>query len=93
MWNRYYSGGTNWGMVTYPELDEALLRARDEVALEDRNKAWQDVAKIIHDNSILTWTMPYTAAMTHSVDLHLGTPERPYVGSTMVYFDTAWLSK
>ncbi|MCR2799338.1 ABC transporter substrate-binding protein [Microbacterium sp. zg-Y818] len=93
VWTRYYSGGTNWGMVTYDDLDAALLRARDELTLEDRNKAWQDVTKIIHDKSILFWTSPYTAAMAHSTKLHLGTPEQPYMGSTMVYLDTAWLEQ
>ncbi|KQZ85242.1 hypothetical protein ASD56_02450 [Microbacterium sp. Root166] len=93
VWTRYYSGGTNWGEVTYPELDEALLRARDELTLEDRNQAWQDVAEIIHDNSMLFWTSPYTAAMAHSTKLHLGTPDHPYQGSTMVYLDTAWIEQ
>ncbi|MFB7890652.1 ABC transporter substrate-binding protein [Microbacterium sp. NPDC056044] len=93
VWTRYYSGGTNWGKVAYDDLDEALLRARDELTLEDRNKAWQDVAEIIHDKSILFWTSPYTAAMAHSPELHLGTPEHPYVGSTMVYLDSAWLEQ
>ena len=93
VWTRYYSGGTNWGMVTYDDLDEALLRARDEIELQERNAAWQDVAEIIHDKSILFWTSPYTAAMAHNTALHLGTPDHPYKGSTMVYFDTAWLEQ
>ena len=93
VWNRYYSGGTNWGMVTYPELDEALLRARDDLKVEDRNSAWQDVADILHENSVLQWITPYSAAMSKSDKLHLGLPDHPYEGSAMVYFSNAWLEQ
>lgn len=93
VWNRYYSKATNWGKVTYPELDEALLRARDALTLEERNEAWQEVAEIIHEKSISFWTMRYGGAMVSSDRLHLGTPDRPYDGSSMVYLDTAWIEQ
>ena len=93
VWNRYYSEGTNWGMVAYPELDEALLRARDSLELSERTSAWQDVTTFIHDNSILSWTSPYGAAMAHQKRLHIGSAEHPYEGSTMVYLHDAWLEQ
>ena len=93
VWTRYSSEGTNWGKVAYPELDEALLRARDEIELADRNAAWRDATTFIHDNSLWSWLLPYSSAMTYSTKLHLGSPEHPYAGSTAVYFDHAWLEQ
>lgn len=92
VWNRYYSGGTNWGMVTYPELDEALLEARDAVELDDRNAAWRDASAIVQENFMLNWILPFPGAMAFPETLHIGTEDRPYTGSTMIYYDTASLS-
>ncbi|MGN6126761.1 MAG: ABC transporter substrate-binding protein [Humibacter sp.] len=93
VWSRYYSGGQNWGRVTIPELDAALLEARDAVDLDDRNAAWQDVAGIVRDHAVLVWIAPYQMAMAHSTALHLGITGHPWEGSTMVYLDEAWLSQ
>lgn len=93
VWTRYYSGGTNWGMVTYPELDEALMKARNELTIEKRNDAWREVAEIIHENAMLQWILPYSAAQAKTDKLHLGLPDHPYEGSTMVYFNAAWLEQ
>lgn len=93
VWTRYYSEGTNWGMVAYPELDAALLKARDSVELDDRNAAWREVDEFLHDNAVLEWILPYSAAMTYNNKLHLGLPDFPYEGSSMVYFDHAWLEQ
>ncbi|KQZ85252.1 hypothetical protein ASD56_02500 [Microbacterium sp. Root166] len=93
VWSRYYSGGQNWGRVAIPELDAALLEARDSVDLDDRNAAWQEVAGILRDDAVLVWIAPYQMAMAHSTDLHLGVTGHPWEGSTMVYLDEAWLSQ
>lgn len=93
VFTRYYSGATNWGRVTYPELDEALFAARDGLTLDARNAGWQDATQFIYDNAILDWIIPYAAAMAHRDTLHLGSEERPYSGSPMVYLDDAWLSE
>ncbi|MFB7890641.1 ABC transporter substrate-binding protein [Microbacterium sp. NPDC056044] len=93
VWSRYYSGGQNWGRAAIPELDAALLEARDAVDLKDRNAAWQEVAGIIRDDAVLVWIAPYQMAMAHSADLHLGITGHPWEGSTMVYLDEAWLSQ
>lgn len=92
-WRYMYSGGTNWGQVQYDDYDDALLRARDALKLEDRNAAWQEVAEIQRDRSIFFWQAPYTTAIGHSDKLHLGSEEFPYTGTLMMYFADAWMEQ
>lgn len=92
-WRYMFPEGYNWGQVAYDDLTDALLRARDELKLEDRNKAWRDVAQIDKDRSILFWQAPFTTATVISSTLHLGSDEFPYRSTLMVYFGDAWLDK
>lgn len=92
-WRYMYSGGFNWGRVVNPDLDEALLRARDELKLEDRNKAWQDVSEVVKRDSILFWQTPFASATSYSTKLHLGSDEFPYEGTLMIYLGDAWLDQ
>src|SRR5690606_24272190 len=92
-WRYMYSGAFNWGQQVDAELDEALLRARDEVELDDRNQAWQDVAQIVKDSKRLFWTAPFASATAYSTDLHIGTDDFPFKGSLMMYMGDAWLDQ
>lgn len=92
-WRYMYSQAFNWGQVADPDLDDALLRARDEVELDDRNAAWQEVSQIVKDTNRLFWTAPYTAATAYATKLHIGTDEFPFKGSLMVYMEDAWLEQ
>lgn len=92
-WRYMYSGAFNWGQQVDEELDDALLRARDEVELDDRNQAWQDVAQIVKDTKRLFWTAPFASATAYSNSLHIGTEEFPFKGSLMMYMGDAWLEQ
>ncbi|GAA5050761.1 peptide/nickel transport system substrate-binding protein [Thermocatellispora tengchongensis] len=92
-WSRFYSKATNWPKATYPELDAALLKARNSLTLDERNAAWREVLNIIRDKAIAAYVLPYTASMATTTKLHLDTGGYKYTGSTMQYFDSAWLEK
>lgn len=92
-WRYLYSGGRNWGGVVNEDLDEALLRARDELELDDRNAAWRDVAEITKRDAVLFWTAPYSNATSYSKKLHLGTEGFPFKGGLLVYFGDAWMEQ
>lgn len=92
-WRYMYSEAFNWGQLVDPELDEALLRARDEMELDARNKAWQDVAQIVKDTNRLFWTAPFASATAYTKKLHVGTDEFPFKGSLMMYMGDAWLEQ
>ncbi|KQZ85283.1 hypothetical protein ASD56_02680 [Microbacterium sp. Root166] len=92
LFSRLYSGSAlQWGRVAYPELDELLLHARDDLSLGERNEAWSGVVKFLHDNAVLQWPAPYTSGVGYSTSLHFG-DTGDYKGSLIVYFDDAWLS-
>lgn len=93
-WRYMYSEGQNWGRITYPELDDALLRARDELKLEDRNAAWQEVAEIGEENSIWHFTAPFASAYAWSTKLHVGTDDAfPFQSTLMLYLGDAWIEQ
>lgn len=91
--NYMHPEGRFWGQVEYPELNDALDRARNAVELDDRNAAWQDVSKIAAAHSILFWESPFSNATAYSKKLHLGSKERPYSGSYMIFWGEAWLER
>ncbi|MCR2799382.1 ABC transporter substrate-binding protein [Microbacterium sp. zg-Y818] len=92
LFSRLHSGSPlQWGRVAYPELDELLMHARDDLTLDERNKAWSGAVEFLHDNAVLQWTAPYTSGVGYSTSLRFG-DEDAYKGTLIVYFDDAWLS-
>ncbi|MGN6128609.1 MAG: hypothetical protein ACTHON_18775, partial [Humibacter sp.] len=92
LFSRLYSQSPlQWGRVPYPELDELLLHARDDLTLDERNAAWSGVVEFLHDNAVLQWPAPYTSGVGYSTSLHFA-DSGEYKGSLIVYFDDAWLS-
>lgn len=90
VWTRLYEGGQNWGRVAHPELQSALMTARTAPTLEERSEAWKDVDDQIRENAVMVWYSPNLSGMGHSTKLHLGSEERAYDGSMLVYLDAAW---
>lgn len=90
VWRYISSQGVHWGKVVYPELDEALERARDALELDERNAAWRDVSTIVAEQQAFFWTAPYSAATAYRQSVHLGSDEYPLQGTLMVYFADAW---
>lgn len=89
-WTRLYEGGQLWGQVSYPELQSALLDARNAPTLDERNAAWQEVTNQIRENAVLVWYSPNMTGMAHSNKLHLSSEDREYDGSMLVYLNAAW---
>lgn len=91
VWRYMSSQGVHWGKVTYPEMDEALERARDALELDDRNAAWRDVSEIVTEKQAFFWTAPYSSATAYKRTVNLGSEEFPFQGTLMVYFQDAWI--
>lgn len=91
VWRYMSSQGVHWGKVVYPEMEEALERARDELELDARNAAWRDVSEIVTEKQAFFWTTPYSSATAYKKSVHLGSDEFPFQGTLMVYFQDAWV--
>ncbi|MGL3150369.1 ABC transporter substrate-binding protein [Microbacterium sp. A82] len=91
VWRYMSSQGVHWGKVVYPEMDEALERARDELELDARNAAWREVSEIVTEKQAFFWTTPYSSATAYKKSVHLGSEEFPFQGTLMVYFQDAWI--
>lgn len=68
----YYSGARNVPKHDIPELDDALLRARDELTEEGRNAAWREVQEILAENFVVAYYAPYFAGYVKNDHVSFG---------------------
>lgn len=90
VWTRLSEQGQLWGQVAYPALQDALHEARNAPTLDERNAAWRTVNEQIRENAVMVWYAPNLTGMAHSDKLHLGSEDREYDGSMLVYLNAAW---
>ncbi len=78
-----YSGSpTNVLKVNNPQLDAALLQARDALDASDRIDAWKKAQKIIADNYLIPWYGVYADSWVAKKTVNMG-PN--YVSGTIMY--------